>query len=250
MNGVYPAMLAFAERSWVGNGYKPWVANIDLNGPEALNSFKDFEARLMDHKKEFFKELPFPYSKQTELKWALYGPYDNSGDLAQKFDPELDHFDFNSKVSQNTTGGTIIFRHWWAPKIQGVLKNPKENTTWYASRKIWSEKETVKSFWIGFNNFSRSQATDSPPLGQWDNHHSQILINGEIIPPPNWLHAGQQGGLEIPLSDEGYEYRKPTTVHIRKGWNTVLVKAPIGKFTGKNWNNPEKWMFTFTEVEK
>jgi len=249
MNGVYPAMLAFAERSWVGNGYKDWVANIDLNGKQALDDFKAFEKRLMDHKKVFFTELPFPYLKQSELKWQLYGPYENNANLREKFDPELENSDLGSQVSQTVLGGTIILRHWWAPKIKGVLKDPKENTTWYATRKVWSEQDTVKKFWIGFNNFSRSQAVDTPPAGQWDNHQSQIWVNGELIPPPNWLHAGQKGNLEIPLMDEGYEYRIPALVRFNRGWNTILVKVPIGNFAGKNWNNPEKWMFTCVELE-
>lgn len=249
MNGVYPAMLAFAERSWVGNGYKGWVANIDLNGQQALEDFKAFEKRLMDHKKVFFTGLPFPYLKQSELKWQLYGPYENNANLRQKFDPELENPNLGSKVSQTASGGTIILRHWWAPKIKAVLKDPKENTTWYATRKVWSEEDTVKKFWIGFNNFSRSQAVDTPPAGQWDNHQSQIWVNGKLIPPPHWLHAGQKGNLEIPLMDEGYEYRTPALVKLNRGWNTILIKVPVGKFAGKNWNNPEKWMFTCVELE-
>ncbi|GAB1462057.1 hypothetical protein MASR2M52_00240 [Pedobacter sp.] len=249
MNGVYPAMLAFAERSWVGKGYKEWIANVDLNGQQALDDFKAFEKRLMDHKKVFFTKLPFPYLKQNELKWQLYGPYENNANLSQKFEPELENSDLVSKASQTVLGGTIILRHWWAPKIKSVLKDPKENTTWYATRKVWSDEDTVKEFWIGFNNFSRSQAVDTPPAGQWDSHQSQIWVNGELVQPPNWLHAGQKGNLEIPLMDEGYEYREPTLVKLNKGWNKILIKVPIGKFAGKNWNNPEKWMFTCVELE-
>jgi len=249
MNGVYPAMLAFAERSWVGGGYKAWVANLDLNGLKALDDFRVFERRLMDHKKIFFRGMSFPYLKQSELKWQLYGPYENNANLGQKFDPELEGTDLASKYSQTALGGTIILRHWWAPKIIGVLKTPRENTTWYAARKVWSEEDTVKKFWIGFNNFSRSQAVDTPPAGQWDNRQSQIWVNGELIPPPSWIHAGQMGNLEIPLMDEGYEYRAPTLVKLNRGWNTILIKVPIGKFEGKNWNNPEKWMFTCVELE-
>jgi hypothetical protein len=139
-------------------------------------------------------------------------------------------------------------RHWWAPKISGALPAPAENTTWYAFTKIWSDSDTLKHFWIGFNDLSRSPATDSPKAGTWDNHHSEIWLNGEIIEPPQWKQAGQTGNPEIPLIDEGYAYRKPALLALKKGWNTVRIKAPIGSFKARNWQNPEKWMFTFIET--
>lgn len=53
----------------------------------------------------------------------------------------------------------------------------------------------------------------------------------------------------MPLTDEGYEYRLPTKIFLQKGWNTVLIKAPVGNFKGKDWQNPEKWMFTCVPVD-
>lgn len=250
MNAVYPAMLAFAERSWAGGGHSGWVANMNLDGQTALHDFTEFENRLMDHKKEYFSALQFPYQRQSDLVWNLYGPYDNQGDTEKQFLPERSDAGMDQlKISQTAIGGTIVLRHWWAPKIRGVLKDPKENTTWYAVRKIWSERDTVLNFWIGLTNFSRSQATDSSPAGEWDTHHSEITLNNQIVPAPPWLHAGQKGDLEIPLADEGYESRPPTALRLEKGWNTVRIKVPIGSFKGRNWNNPEKWMFTFVEVK-
>jgi hypothetical protein len=65
-----------------------------------------------------------------------------------------------------------------------------------------------------------------------------------------WQRAGQKGNSEIPLTDEGYEYREPTKILLNKGWNTVLIKAPVGSFKGSDWQNPVKWMFTFVEAPK
>jgi hexosaminidase len=249
MNAVYPAMLAFAERSWLGNGYQGWVANMEVNGKQALQEFTDFETRLIDHKQRYFNGMSFPYQKQSTITWQLYGPYVNDGDLKRSFDPEHADFNFEKQPAKQTAlGGTVILRHWWAPKIKGALTNPTQNTTWYAFRKIWSAVDTTKNFWIGFSNPSRSQATDTPPAGEWDMHSSVIWLNNELIAPPTWHRAGQSGNLEIPFVDEGYEYRPATTLKLKKGWNTVRIKAPIGNFQGKNWNNPAKWMFTFIEV--
>lgn len=250
MNAVYPAMLAFAERSWLGKGYADWVANMDLNGQQAFSDFKEFESRLLKHKQQYFNKLSFPYHEQAKLTWQLYGPYLNEGNLHKTFEPEDASFEFDkAPAAQTAIGGTIILRHWWAPKIKAVIKSPAQNTTWYAFRKIWADQDTTKNFWIGFGNPSRSQATDSPPVGKWDTHHSAIWLNERLIAPPVWQRGGQKGDLEIPLIDEGYEYRLSTPLRLKKGWNTIRIKTPIGSFQGKNWNNPEKWMFTFIEVK-
>jgi len=66
---------------------------------------------------------------------------------------------------------------------------------------------------------------------------------------PQWERAGQKGDLEIPLSDQGYCYRKAMMVYMKKGWNEILVKLPVGSFKGTNWQNPVKWMFSFSTVQ-
>ncbi len=246
MNPVYPAMLTFAERTWRGGGSKGWVATIGAPSSPSAILFREFENRLLDQQQQYFATLPFPYAKQSDLVWKLYGPYNNAGDLSEKFLPETANI--NDPVLQpalSVAGGTIILRHWWAPLIKGALDNPKENTTWYATTKVWSDEDGIKDCWIGFNNISRSPATNSPMPGTWDNHHSEIWVNGKLIASPQWKHASLKGDPEMPLTDEGYEYRQPTKIFMHKGWNDVLIKAPIGSFKGKDWQNPEKWMFTF-----
>lgn len=243
MNPVYPGMLAFAERSWRGGGQDGWVANID-DGDK--NGFVDFENRLLDNKKLFFSHKIFNYQKQSNTVWKLYGPYTNEGNLKKQFLPETKNWkETTTKPYKELTGSTIVLRHWWAPLIKGAIDTPKDSTTWYATTKIWANEDGPKNFWIGFNNISRSPATDSPPANAWDEKGSAIWVNGNLIAPPKWIRAGQKGNAEIPLMDEGYEYREPTKILLKKGWNTVLIKAPIGSFKGKDWQNPVKWMFTF-----
>jgi hypothetical protein len=110
------------------------------------------------------------------------------------------------------------------------------------------KKQEKETFGLGFNNISRSPATDSPPPDAWDNKNSEVWVNGKLIVPPKWKHAGMKGNSEWPLTDEGYEYRKPTKIYLQKGWNHILIKAPIASFKGKDWQNPVKWMFTFVEL--
>lgn len=245
-NPVYPGMLAFAERTWLGGGNKGWTATIGAPDLKQAKQFEEFENRLLDQKAEQFKFLPFPYTKQSNITWNLYGPFDNKGDLSKQFEPEKKGWDeTKAAVTLKAIGGTIILRHWWAPLINAVLAEPKENSTWYATTKIWSDEDGVKEFWIGFNNLSRSPATDSPPLDCWDDKQSKIWVNGMPVAAPVWQNAGLPGNAETPLVDEGYEYRQPTKIFLKKGWNNILIKAPVGTFKAKNWQNPVKWMFTF-----
>lgn len=246
LNPVYPGMLAFAERSWRGGGQSGWIANIDDGDKKG---FTEFEGRMLDNKKQFFSDKIFNYAKQSNLVWKLYGPFNNNGDLSKQFLPETKSWNGETaKFYKEVTGGTIVLRHWWAPLIKGAIDNPEDSTTWYATTKIWSDEDGIKNYWIGFNNISRSPATDSPPLNGWDSKNSTVWVNGEIVAPPDWLRAGQKGNSEIPLADEGYEYRSPTKIFFKKGWNEILIKAPVGSFKGKDWQNPVKWMFTFLEI--
>ncbi len=247
MNPVYPGMLAFAERSWRGGGQSGWIANID-DGDKI--GFIDFENRLLENQHLYFSDKIFKYAKQSNLVWKLYGPYNNNGDVTKTYLPETKNWNAaTAKVFKEVNGGTIVLRHWWAPLIKGAIDNAEDSTTIYATTKIWCDEEGVKDFWIGFNNISRSPATDSPLKDEWNNKGSAVWVNGKLIAPPAWVRPGQKGNSEIPLIDEGYEYRSPTKIFLKKGSNDVLIKVPIGTFKGKDWQNPVKWMFTFVEVK-
>ena len=246
MNPVYPGMMAFAERTWRGGGIDGWIATLKPGSEE--KEFLGFEQRLLDHKEQYFKNIPFPYRRQGMMHWNLFGPYKNDGNLSKSFAPE--DRNFSDSPSLKAIGGTIVLRHWWFPLIKGIVENPEENTTWYATTKIWSDEEKTADFWIGFNDLSRSPATDTPEEGTWNDLQSKVWVNGKIVTPPLWEHAGQKGNSEIPLTDEGYSYRVPTKILLHKGWNDVLIKAPVGSFKGKDWQNPVKWEFTFLPVTR
>lgn len=248
-NAIYPSMIAFGERSWRGGGLPHWVANLPAKGTPEYASFTAFESRLLDHKNRYFKELPFPYVKHSQLTWELIGPYNHEGDPAKHFPIEDKPFDKTFIASDTVYGGTIILRHWWNDVIKGALAAPQEHTTWYARGRFWSEKAGLQPFWIGFQNLSRSYESDSPKEGTWDNKASKLWVNGQIIQPPKWKQPGLVGRLEKPLLDEGYSFREPTLIAVKKGWNNVFIKIPAPTFAGENWQNPMKWMFSFMPLE-
>lgn len=247
-NAVYPAMLAFGERTWRGGGIKGFASNIPAE-PALKNEFTNFENRLLSVQKRFFKNHIFTYTKQADIKWDLFGPYDNNGDAGAAFPIENNLYGYGGQPFETAYGGTIVFKHFWHPLIDGLLKEPKENSTIYARTKIWSDKARTGKFWISFNNISRSPATDSPPAGEWNFNKGKVWVNKELIPPPVWKRGGEKGDPEIPLVDEDYAYREPTLIKLQRGWNEVWVKVPVTTFKGKDWQNPVKWMFTFAEVK-
>lgn len=246
MNAVYPVMLTFAERCWKGGGWKNYLSDIGQPGTERFNAFSEFENRLLEHQSRYFTSLPFPYTRQSNIEWKLIGPFNNQGNTAMSFEPESPSFPDTVNLAhyQSVFGGTIWLRHFWHPMIQSHLVNAPDSSTYYAIRKIWSTGSGYKDCWIDFNNLSRSTATDSPPAGAWDDKGSAVWVNGTKLQAPEWKRAGQQGNAESPLVDEGYAYRKPAKIYFNKGWNTVLIKAPVGSFKGSDWQNPVKWMFT------
>ena len=247
MNPVYPGMLAFAERIWRGGGQAKWIANVSDGDAVA---FAAFENRMMDHKQLYFTGKEFPYQRQANIQWDLYGPFSNEGNVDRVFDIEKWKNGYSiPKPSKQVVGGTIVMRHFWDPLIKGAVDEAKENTTWYASTKIWSDEAGEFPYWIGFYDLSRSPATNTAPSGKWDVNSSVVWVNGLIVPTPKWNRPGAKGDPEVPLIDEGYSYRPPTMIKLNKGWNKVLIKSPVGSFKSHDWQTPVKWMFTFLPVK-
>ena len=246
-NAVYPAMLAFAERIWRGGGIPGFISNIPAE-KKLRKEFEAFENRLLSVQKRFFSRHHFTYTRQADIEWELFGPFDNNGDVNRAFPIENNFDGCHEQPFQIAYGGTVILRHFWHPTITGLLNNAKQNSTIYARTRIWSPQARIAKCWIGFNNISRSPATDAPPIGKWNAANGQLWVNNVKIPPPVWQRGGQRGNPEIPLTDEDYAYRHPTIVSLKKGWNTVWAKVPVATFKGKDWQNPVKWMFTFAEL--
>lgn len=250
MNPVYPSMMAFAERIWNGGGVDSIVAFLDPNRPEVNGAFEAFEQRLLTHKAKYFKSDIFNYVQQSQIHWKLIGPYENNGDLSKVFEPEQSNFNFSGvQNAVEAQGATVVLRHFWPPFISGLLSKPKENTTWYAYTKYWSDVDTVAQAWIGAYDMSRSYFSTQIQPYQWNDLQTKFMVNGAEIRAPNWT-LKKTGDLEVPFTDEGYSYRKPTQVRLKKGWNEILVKLPVGSFQSKLWYEPVKWEFTFTLVKE
>lgn len=251
-NGFYPNMLAIAERAWLGGGTEYFDKNGTILPPDKQDatylSFVDFEERMLWFKEHYFRGYPFAYVKQTNVWWKITDAFPNEGNLTKAFPPEealQDSYQYNGKQydARLAVGAGIYLRHVWGTFVPTFYKEPKENHTAYAYTYVYSPKEQTVGLWAEFQNYGRSEA-DLPPLpGKWDYKESRIWVNGEEILPPVWTASHRIKSNETPLGNENCVGRPPLSVQLHKGWNKVLLKLPIGKFT-----QPEvrltKWMFT------
>lgn len=250
-NGLYPNMLAIAERAWRGGGTEYFDGLGTILPPEDTEAFKefaDFEKRMLWHKEHTFKGYPFAYVKQTNVKWNITDAFPNGGDMDKVFPPEQElkdtyHYNGNTYGVRQAIGAGIYLRHVWGDMVPAFYADPKENHTAYAYTWVYSPKDQEVGLWAEFQNYSRSEMDLAPLPGKWDYKGSRIWINGHEILPPVWTATHKVKSYEAPLGNENCVGRLPLAVHLNKGWNKVFLKLPIGKFKMDE-TRLVKWMFT------
>lgn len=251
-NNFYPNMLALAERAWLGGGSEYFNKNgVILQANDT--AFIDFERRMLFHKNSTLKGQVFPYTKQTNIEWNITAPFPNNGKLATKFPPEdklaSAYYYKGKKYSVfPAKGASIYLRHTWGKLVPAFYESPQENHTAYAYTWVYSSKQQKVGLWAEFQNYSRSEDDLPPPQGKWDYKESKIWLNNTEILPPFWNSTHHVKDSEIRLTNENMVARKPIPVNLKKGWNQIFIKLPVGKFS-----TPEvrlvKWMFTCLLVD-
>lgn len=253
-NNFYPSMLALAERTWMGGGSQYFSGDGTLmknETTEIYKAFADFEKRMLWHKQHTLKGYPMAYVKQTNVKWNITDAFPNGGDMAKVFPPEQelkDSYEYEGKeygVGQ-TIGAGIYLRHVWgalSSSIPTFYKNPQENHTAYAYTWVYSPKNQEVGLWAETQNYSRSEMDLPPKQGTWDYRGSRLWINDEEILPPTWTATHTVKSNEISLGNENCVARPPLKVQLKKGWNKVFWKLPVGKFRTDE-VRLVKWMFT------
>ena len=250
-NGLYPNMLAIAERAWRGGGTEYFDGLGTILPPEDTEAFKefaDFEKRMLWHKEHTFKGYPFAYVKQTNVKWNITDAFPNGGDMDKVFPPEQElkdtyHYNGNTYGVRQAIGAGIYLRHVWGTFVPGFYADPKEDHTAYAYTWVYSPKDQEVGLWAEFQNYSRSEMDLAPLQGKWDYKGSRIWINDREILPPVWTATHKVKSYEVPLGNENCVGRVPLAVNLNKGWNKVFLKLPIGKFKMAE-TRLVKWMFT------
>lgn len=256
-NNFYPYMLTLAERAWRGGGNCYFDGKGTLlweDEPEQLAAFKEFEDRLLWQKNTWLKEVPFPYVRQTQSEWQITDAFPNGGDLNKVFPPEekedsVYQYEGKTYKTRKIIGNGIYLRHVWGTLVPGFYANPQENHTAYATRWIYSPKERKTKLALEFQNYSRSESDLAPRQGTWDYKCSRVWLNGQEIMPPVWKNTNTERSNEITLKNENYMSRPAIDITLKKGWNKLMLKLPVGKFSSKE-TRLVKWMFTAALVDE
>ena len=256
-NNFYPYMLTLAERAWRGGGNCYFDGKGTLlweDEPEQLAAFKEFEDRLLWQKDTWLKKVPFPYVRQTQSEWQITDAFPNGGDLNKVFPPEEKEdsvylYEGKTYKTRKIIGNGIYLRHVWGTLVPGFYANPEENHTAYATRWIYSPKERRTQLMLEFQNYSRSESDLAPRQGTWDYKCSRAWINGKEIMPPVWENTNTERSNEITLKNENYMSRPAIDITLKKGWNKLMLKLPVGKFSSKE-TRLVKWMFTAALVDE
>ena len=261
-NNFYPYMLTLAERAWRGGGRGYFNGKTTLlwdDEKEQKAEFAEFENRMLWHAEHTLKGEPFAYRRQADAVWRITDAFPNGGNLQCSFPPEQHllpdggpeadvtsySYDGRTYASRTVTGNGIYLRHVWGTLVPGFYENPQENHTAYATRWIYSKKACKARLSLEFQNYSRSES-DLPPLpGTWDYKGSRAWINGEEIMPPVWLNTHRVRDNELPLRNENCVSRPPIEISLQKGWNKLVLKLPVGRFSGSD-TRLVKWMFSAT----
>lgn len=256
-NNFYPYMLTLAERAWRGGGNCYFDGKGTLlweDEPELLAAFKEFEDRLLWQKNTWLKEVPFPYVRQTQSEWQITDAFPNGGDLNKVFPPEekedsVYQYEGKTYKTRKIIGNGIYLCHVWGTLVPGFYANPQENHTAYATRWIYSPKERKTKLALEFQNYSRSESDLAPRQGTWDYKCSRAWLNGQEIMPPVWKNTNTERSNEITLKNENYMSRPAIDITLKKGWNKLMLKLPVGKFSSKE-TRLVKWMFTAALVDE
>lgn len=268
----YPTMLTFSERIWRGSREKrrDLVANLPAKGTKAWEAFNEFEDRLIYHRDRYFKSIPFAYVKQSEMKWRLIGPFNHHGINDTSFEPEKvikekyivrkDTLTWNDTVAY---GGEIQIRTLYAmfnmhrnqyrldflPTVMSSSVGKKDGTCY---TRIKSPKNQEVYLMFGLNGMwghsGGYRSARAPEHGSWDFSGGDVWLNGiRVLPPSRWPFESLpwtgwgKGRIEVPLTEEGYFFRPPVKIKLRKGVNEILVRTVFGHWKGDN--GQRKWQF-------
>ncbi|MFI3243010.1 MAG: family 20 glycosylhydrolase [Akkermansia sp.] len=270
---IFPAM-AFASGSIWNNPHEalstsyqqdpllPYYGNIPDPTHPLYQGFVAYEKSVLEIRDRFFKDLEFPYVKQSHVQWRIIGPFPHGGDLEKKFpveellkgEPIKESYTVDGKAykwrEKPATGFTVLFKDFRgnptifnSEKKNHFKKNPK-NSTYYALQYIYSPKAQNIPCWIGAQHWPSSDRRNGGPPStpnEWHHSKAKFYVNGQSIDAPKWANKPMTG-VEDPYIDENYFYREPTMVPFKLGWNQILIKSPCNA-------NPRRWMFTFAPIQ-
>ena len=240
INGMPIAMLPFAERAWVGG--KGYGLDYDMlvPGPEnqGYHDLIAFEQKMVYHREHQLKKWNTHWVANAHIPWQVTIPQPQ-GTPKEKM----------KWVS--AYGGSI---NLYALGKQHGVKSAQKMVA-HLKTEIYSEEDRVIRAWVSLETPSRStrRSAGIGKQGEWETGGT-VLVNGEkVLPPVPWNHPGEYAYhfsaykyrdiQDIPWTNEQlFWMREPAKIHLKKGWNTVEIEAPL------HYKTPF-WYVAFSPVE-
>lgn len=240
INGMPLVMLPFAERAWVGG--KGYGLDYDMlvPGPEnqGHHDLVAFEKKLAYHRDHQFKDIDCHWVANAHIPW-------------QVTIPEAKGAKMENMKWVKAYGGSVNL-HALAKANDG---NTGKSRIAYLKTEIYSEEDREIRAWVSLETPSRStrRSAGIGEQGEWETG-GKVTINGEpVVPPTPWQEPGayayhfstyKYGDIQsLPWTNEQlFWMREPAKIKLKKGWNTLLIEAPL------HYSTPF-WYVSFSPVE-
>ena len=240
INGMPIAMLPFAERSWVGGQGYGLTFDMLVPGPEnqGYHDLIAFEKKMIYHRDNNLREWDIRWVANAHIPWQVTIP-------APQGTKQED-----MKWTKAYGGSVNIY----ALGKQHGVKQQEQMIAWLKTE-IYSEEEREIRAWVSLETPSRStrRSAGIGEQGEWETG-GKVTINGEpVVPPVAWNEPGMYSYhfstykypdiQNLPWTNEQlFWMREPAKIKLKKGWNTLLIEAPL------HYKTPF-WYASFTPVE-
>ena len=240
INGMPIAMLPFAERSWVGG--KGYGLDYDMlvPGPEnqGHHDLVAFEKKMAYHRDNNLREWDIRWVANAHIPWQVTIP--------QSKGAKMEDMQWTKAY-----GGSV---NLYALGKQHGVKQSNEMIAWLKTE-IYSEEEREIRAWVSLETPSRStrRSAGIGEQGKWETG-GKVWMNGEeVLPPVAWNEPGAYAYhfstykyvdiQNLPWTNEQlFWMREPAKIKLKKGWNTLLIEAPL------HYKTPF-WYVSFSPVE-
>ena len=240
INGMPLVMLPFAERAWVGGKGYGLTYDMLVPGPEnkGHHDLVAFEKKLAYHRDHQFKDIDCHWVANAHIPWQVTIPAAKGTKME------------NMKW-EKAYGGSVNL-HAFAKAHEG---NTGKSRIAYLKTEIYSEEDREIRAWVSLETPSRStrRSAGIGEQGEWETG-GKVTINGEpVVPPTPWQEPGMYAyhfsTYKYPdiqnlawTNEQLFWMREPAKIKLKKGWNTLLIEAPL------HYQTPF-WYVSFSPVE-
>ena len=240
INGMPIVMLPYAERAWVGGKGYDLTYDMLIPGPEnkGHHDLVAFEKKIAYHRDHNLRDWDVRWVANAHIPWQVTIPAPQG--------TKMDAMQWTKAY-----GGSVNL--YALGKQHGVKQ--QEKMIAYLKTEIYSEEDREIRAWVSLETPSRStrRSAGIGEQGEWETG-GKVTINGEaIVPPVAWNEPGMYSyhfsTYKYPdiqnlawTNEQLFWMREPAKIKLKKGWNTLLIEAPL------HYKTPF-WYASFSPVE-